>query len=188
MYLGIALQRKQRYADAEDNFRKALNDPDVPRARVYTGLGIIFSRQGDYRKAEVEYRKAYELDPGFPMYANNLSYIYARQGKNLDEALRLANRALAAIPATDPTRGYALDTRGWVYYQLGKYSEAESDVSQAISVAEKFSPESLAPRHFLLGQIYAKTNRTALAKKEYEKALMHDKGHKEAAEALRRLQ
>jgi tetratricopeptide (TPR) repeat protein len=193
LFLALTFTEKKSYGAAEQNFLKLLDDPKVAKDRVHAGLGYIYSAQNELKKAETEYRKAQGLSPKSPRYANNLAYVLAQQGRNLEEGLRLIDMALESTPASpsigtlDPIRGYYLDTRALLYYKLRKYGEAEKDQLEAIKLAEKFSLSQVASRRYLLGRIYASTQRRDLAKREFEKAVKLDSTFKQAAEALKNL-
>jgi tetratricopeptide (TPR) repeat protein len=188
LYLGAALIQTRSYKAAEESLRSALNDSDFTRRqRAYSLLGSLYMEQGEPKKAEAETRRAYDLDPKNPMYANNLAYALARQSSNLDDALRLINQSLSTAPEEDPARGYYLDTRAAILMLLNRYTDAEKDATESIKIGEKFQKELLPDRRYQLGEIYLKSNRTELAKREFQKALELNRDHKAAAEALKRI-
>ena len=80
---------------------------------VQTMLGMISDIQGRKNEAVEQYVRVLELDPEAPVAANNLAWIYAERGENLDEALRLAEIAAAKMPEHADVQ----DTIGWIYYK-----------------------------------------------------------------------
>ena len=61
---------------------------------------------------------------------NALAYFYVERNEHLDEAEKLLKKALKLAP----DEYYILDSRGWLYYQQGKYEQAESDLKRAFSM------------------------------------------------------
>ena len=64
-----------------------------------------------YDKSKEYYQKAFKINPKSPPGANNLAYLYAEKGGNIDEALNLAQSAKKQF-SDDP---HIFDTLGWVY-------------------------------------------------------------------------
>jgi tetratricopeptide (TPR) repeat protein len=105
----------RNYSEAERLYRAAaeraekLPKPDLPRAAALNSLGYIFSAQGRYREAEQSYRGSIPtLERQWPerhavgsAYVN-LSDAVWMQGR-LDEAILLAERALAIFESTPET-------------------------------------------------------------------------------------
>lgn len=76
------------------------------------------------------FKRCIAQDPLDEGCLNSLSYTYAEDGVNLDEAIVLVRRALEIRPDN-----YAyIDTLGWVYYQKGMYFEALKELSRAIEL------------------------------------------------------
>jgi tetratricopeptide (TPR) repeat protein len=138
-------------------------------------LGVMHKMKGDYPAAEGYYRKALEIDPNFVQAANNLAYLLAEQGRQLEEAVALALRARELKP-DDP---YVLDTLGWVYYRQGKYGDAAREL---LLSAEQL-PES-ADVNYHLGMVYYRQGDAVQSRQYLAKALKT--GHP-AADEIRRI-
>jgi Flp pilus assembly protein TadD len=69
--------------------------PDYPEA--LNNLGIIFVRQGDYARAEEEFRTGIRLTPGFDQSWLNLARLYALQNDR-EGARQVLNQLLALEP------------------------------------------------------------------------------------------
>ena len=100
--LGVSYERDGNFELAEREYREALKD--TPLAHFY--LGNLFFEQNNFDEAEREYRTALrqvdELDAA-PVY-NNLAWLLHTQGKNSDEAVSLAHKAVQlATPEQRPT-------------------------------------------------------------------------------------
>jgi Tfp pilus assembly protein PilF len=109
-------------------------------------LGAIYERQKFFDKAEVEFKKALEVNPKSASVLNYYGYMLGDLGIRLDEAQSLVQRALAE----DPNNGAYLDSLGWVYYKQNKLGDAEATL-RALEVI----PDPCAH----LGDIYAKSGR-----------------------------
>ena len=100
--LGVSYEREGKYDLAEKEYNVALKD--TPIAHFY--LGNLYFEQNLFDKAEGEYRTALrqvdEQQAG-PIY-NNLAWLLHTQGKNTDEAVLLARKAVElATPEQQPT-------------------------------------------------------------------------------------
>ena len=100
--LGVSYERDGNFELAEREYKEALKD--TPMAHFY--LGNLYFEQNLFDRAESEYRTALrqvdEQQAG-PIY-NNLAWLLHTQGKNTDEAVLLARKAVElATPEQQPT-------------------------------------------------------------------------------------
>ena len=107
--LGVSDERDGKFELAEREYNEALKD--TPLAHFY--LGNLYFEQNQFDKAEREYRTALrqvdEKDTA-PIY-NNLAWLMHTQGKNTDEAVSLARKAVElATPEQRPTFENTLDS------------------------------------------------------------------------------
>ncbi|MDR2461026.1 MAG: tetratricopeptide repeat protein [Deltaproteobacteria bacterium] len=65
--------------------------PSIPFAAY--ALGNVYFLQGDYKKAETQYRRAIRMD-GLPEAYSNLSFLLVTQGKDLEDAYEYALKAV----------------------------------------------------------------------------------------------
>ena len=105
---------------------------------------------------------------------NNLAWLLAENGGNLDEALDLARTANEKLP----NNAAILDTIGWVYYKKGIYSSAVEQLNQCV---EKFP--RVAPCQYHLGFSYFKSGSREKAKLLLNQALRLDPAFSGVAEA-----
>ena len=93
--LGVAYERSGQITLARREYHRALRrDPALVRARI--NLGNLAAARGDWPHAEHEYRRALAYAPAEPDALNNLAWTLLRRGRRLDEAERLATRAVEA--------------------------------------------------------------------------------------------
>src|SRR5438477_3056202 len=165
-YLNIAqiYERARRYKEAEQSARSAEAVAGNPRDNEMTWflLGAIYERQKFFDKAEVEFKKALDVNSKSPAVLNYYGYMLGDLGIRLEEAQSLVQRALAE----DPYNGAYLDSLGWVYYKQNKLADAEATLRKAL---ERDSHDPTMHSH--LGDVYAKSGRPELAAAEWEKSL-----------------
>ena len=129
-YASILVSRNQTDA-AVEQYKKVVEKK--PSASVHTLLGILEDARSNSAEAEKNYRKALEISPDSPIAANNLAWLLAETGGNLDEALALAQTAVK----TNPNNAGFYDTLGWVYYKKGLKSQAVEQLKKAVQIDER---------------------------------------------------
>jgi tetratricopeptide (TPR) repeat protein len=119
----------------------------------------------DYQNRKDEARKRYEqilaVDPEAPVAANNLAWMLAESGGNLDIALQLAQTATRKLPDNPDVS----DTLGWIYYRKGLASHSIPAFQKSV---EK-NPKSATYRYHL-GLAFAKVGDVKSARAELEEA------------------
>jgi Flp pilus assembly protein TadD len=83
-----------------------------------------------------------------------------------------------------PDSPNAADTLGWAYYHKGIYQSAISQFQEAMRLSEKRGGPDDADLHYHLGLAYQKTNQTALARQQLEKAVKLSPNNADARKAL----
>jgi tetratricopeptide (TPR) repeat protein len=124
--------------------------------------GAMFEKQKKFDLAEAEFRKLLEGDPDNAGALNYLGYMFADRGVRLQEALQLISKALER----DPGNGAYLDSLGWVYYRLGRFDEAETQLKLSL---EKVSRDPTVHDH--LGDVYYKQGKLKDAIAQWEASL-----------------
>jgi Flp pilus assembly protein TadD len=124
--------------------------------------GVILQAQGNTELARQRFERAVAVDSQAAVAANNLAWIYAEEGKNLEQAVRLAVAASQALPEAPEV----LDTLGWVYYKNNLPALAVPPLVRAV---EK-SPEN--PKYnYHLGLAYEKAGDVTRSRQLLTKAL-----------------
>lgn len=111
--------------------------PIIRRAQY--SLSNIYVLQGDVPKGESILEEIYADDPDDTSVNNDLGYLYADQGKNLEQAEQMIRKALAA----EPENGAYLDSLGWVLFKREKYDEALPYLEQAVKNSPGAGDETL---------------------------------------------
>ena len=91
-------------------------------------LADLYNDSGRSTDAERLLRQILAVNPSDPDALNYLGYLLAQNGKDLDEAITLVNRALQVRP----NNGAYLDSLGWAYFQRGDLAEAEQYLGAAV--------------------------------------------------------
>ena len=162
--LGNLQRSRKLFAEAADTYTRVLGLMDKPARGDWTILyfrGISFERSKQWPKAEVDFKKALELQPDQPLVLNYLGYTWVDLGLNLDEAFKLLRRAVELRP----TDGYIIDSLGWAHYKLGKYDEALRELERAIQLKPG---DPVINDH--LGDIYWKVGRKLEAQFQWNHA------------------
>jgi tetratricopeptide (TPR) repeat protein len=118
--------RTGRVGEMVETYERALETvPDD--ARLHYFLGLLYEVEGQREKAIARYEAAILHDPDLAQAKNNLAFLLATAGEDLDRALDLAQEAKARLPDSP----YAADTLGWVLYRRGIASAAISYLEEA---------------------------------------------------------
>ncbi len=105
------LYLSQRRLDAALAEFDTLASRDPKPVAALTLSGIILEAQGKPAEARAKYERVMQLDSSAPVAANNLAWMMAESGTNLDQALELAQTAQRGLPEAPAV----IDTLGFVY-------------------------------------------------------------------------
>jgi tetratricopeptide (TPR) repeat protein len=113
-------------------------------ARLWLGnLEIVL---GNNTKAIDQFRQVVAFDPRAAQASNNLAYLLAEHGNQIDEALKFAQTAVEIAP----TEAAYCDTLGWILYRKGLYTSAIPYLERASA-----DPENVVWKYHL-AMAYAK--------------------------------
>jgi tetratricopeptide (TPR) repeat protein len=139
---------------------------------------MIYQAQNKNPEAKGWYEKALAIDPKAPVAANNLAWLTAETGGNLDIALQLAQAAKAGLPDMAEVD----DTLGWVYYKKGLPSLA----IQSFTSSVQRDPKN-ASYHYHLGLAYLNNGESDKARKSLQDALTLKLSPRDTADAQKAL-
>ncbi len=108
-------------------------------------VGSLNEMEGKTAVAIERYEEAIRLSPELAVAKNNLAYLLAEQGGNLDRALDLAQEAKALLP-DNPN---AADTLGWVLYKKDVPSAAIDYLREAVGNMQPDNGQISLVRHHL---------------------------------------
>lgn len=118
-----------RFALAAQDFQAALRLRPGDDQQV-AGYAQSLSGLGEFKMAVAEYRKALAIAPQQAAYWNGLCWSLAGEGRNLQEALKSCNHALALVPDAAGT----LNSRAMVYLHMKRFKLAIADYSESLEV------------------------------------------------------
>lgn len=163
--LGDALRSSERFPESVAAYTAAVKLIETPRPihwALYYTRGIANERAGSWDAAEADFREALVLQPDQPLVLNYLGYSLLQQGRDLDEALDMIQRAVKG----QPDDGYITDSLGWAYYRLGRYDDAVAPMLRAV---ELVPDDPVVNDH--LGDVLWKVGRKREADFQWHRAL-----------------
>jgi tetratricopeptide (TPR) repeat protein len=175
--LGMLYARAQRLDEARAEY-EAVTLKSPTSVAAHTMIGVILQAQGKAAEAQKVYEKVLAINPRAGLAANNLAWLYAERGGNLDVALQLAQIAQQQLPEVPQVN----DTLGWIYYQKDLAALAIPPLRASILK----DPKNATYRYHL-GLAYAKTGDKVKAKEAFDDALQRKPDFREASEARQAL-
>ncbi len=160
--LGQMYLQQQRLDEARHEYEEIVKrKPDSVPARTMVGMIL------DVQQKHEESKKIYEgiVNRGgvrAPVAANNLAWIYANRGEQLDFALQLAQDAKQQLPDSAEVN----DTLGWVYYKKDLRELAVKTLENSVGK----DPKNVIFQYHL-GLAYAKAGQSIKARRALEEAL-----------------
>jgi len=131
--LGNILRSRKQYAEAVDVYNRAIAAIPKPDRRhwvYFYARGTSYERLKNWPAAEADLKTALDLYPDQPLVLNYLGYSWVDQGLNLDQGMKLIERAVAV----KPDDGYIVDSLGWAHYKRGNYAEAVRYLERAVEL------------------------------------------------------
>ncbi|MBL8000177.1 MAG: hypothetical protein JNL32_16260, partial [Candidatus Kapabacteria bacterium] len=101
-------------------------DSSVPE--IWFQLGYLYDKLNQHDSSDFCYEKTIFLQSDFALAQNNYAYSLSLRKKKLPYALELSMSSLSK----DSLNSSYLDTYGWILYQMGRHSEAETYLLKAI--------------------------------------------------------
>ncbi|MCX6254511.1 MAG: hypothetical protein NTV31_08560 [Bacteroidia bacterium] len=104
---------------------------------IENGLGYLYREAKSLDKAEEHYRLALQLGPTRTAAMDNLAYLLIYFDKNIEEGMKLINKALKLSPGNPDL----LHTLGLGYYKQRKYEEALTNLEVAKDSSFTINPD-----------------------------------------------
>lgn len=154
----------ENYSDARKDLEKCL-ELDMETSEVYTKLGYVCSRVGEYQEAIIKLNRALVLDPANTIAYEHRGYAYL----GLHE-LSLAESDYKTFLKSSPEDWSSWFSLGIIYYNSKKYETAINAFNKVL----EFQPD-VFDVHYRLGLIYGELNQNEKAIQEITKAIEYDK-------------
>ena len=167
-YTGIALASLRRTKEALSHFIEAESiatqqSPQRLTPFFYFQIGSMHERNGNYQKAEDYFLKSLEANPDDAETLNYLGYMWAEQGKKLDQAASWIKQALKL----EPDSAAIQDSMGWVLFQQGEVKKALPFLLNAEAGLDE--PDPVILDH--LGDAYQALGETEKARQMWQDSL-----------------
>jgi tetratricopeptide (TPR) repeat protein len=161
-----------------ENFRRCSQAAPADTTCL-TLLAMILQGTGRDDQAKPIYEQILKIQPDHPVALNNLAYIKAQEGVDLDQALTMAQRAVQRAPASLDLN----DTLGWVYI---KKNLSENAVHIFSDLVQKDPNNPTFHYHYAMA--LAQKGDKPSARSEYEKALNNKPSKEEEQKIHEQLQ
>lgn len=128
------LDKAKRHAEAMEMYGKVIeeakgNDDEVVDYLFYYQWGSAAGMAGQMDKAAEYLKKSISMNPDWPGAYNDLGFMWADRGMNLEEAGAMIKKAVEM----EPQNPAYLDSLGWYYFKTGKYEDARRELLSAVS-------------------------------------------------------
>ena len=163
--LADLLREDERYSLAASVYTQVISrilEPKREHWYIYYTKGISHERAGEWEGAETALLKALELNPSHPDVLNYLGYSWLVMEKNVDQAQKMIEEAVAARP----NDAHIMDSMGWALYHVGKYDKAVKYLEQAV---ETMPYDTIMNEH--LGDVYWHVGRQNEARFQWQRVV-----------------
>jgi tetratricopeptide (TPR) repeat protein len=160
-------QAQGRLGEARRSFEEA-EAAGVLHAGARQLLARLYLRDNEPAKAREMLEKVLGANPDLPGAKNDLAFLLAADGVELDRALQLAKEAQSSL-SDDPDTA---DTVGYVYFRKGLHAAALQQFRYAIELAKNSATHPVRSNfHYHLGLTLREMGRDRQAARAFQKAL-----------------
>ncbi len=164
--IGDLYRGAENYKDSVTYYNKAAKnwEDGIPESHWYLlyARGMTYERLGDFKEAEADLEKALSFRPEHPYILNYLGYSLADQGRRLDDALAMIEKAVEILP----NDGHIADSLGWVLFRMNRVEEGIPHLENAV---ELLPYDPIVNDH--LGDAYWLAGRKNEARFQWERAV-----------------
>jgi Flp pilus assembly protein TadD len=158
--LGETQRRKGDTKSAVESFNKA-KDLAPTNVLPYVQLALMYDSMNQRDQAKPLYEQVLKIQPDHPIALNNLAYMLAETGADLDQAMTMAQRAKQKMPNSADVA----DTLGWIYIRKN-LSDSAISIFQDLTRKEP----KRSTYHYHLAMALAQKGDKVQARRELELA------------------
>jgi tetratricopeptide (TPR) repeat protein len=153
-------------------------------AEIFNSLGIAYSRQGNYKKAEsffvqtMQMRTAGALtDRQIAAALGNLAVIYRKKRRYTDAEAAFRNSLEITIRISGCMHPDVALTRaglGQIYMDMGRFDQAEAEILESLRITRQMNPilqQRVMRTMYLLSDIYVRSRKMAQAEETLAQAV-----------------
>ncbi len=172
--IGLKYYQLEKYDLVIQYLEPYLNESPDTGEDLYVALAYAFKKSGnDDRTVEV-FRQGLDLYPLSSSLNNDLAYLLAESGSDLDQAWDIIQTALEQ----EPNQPNILDTAAWVQYKLGNNEKALEYIEKAL---DRVASNTSILYH--AGMIYHASDQHEKAKQSLQDAVLFDNDEEDAEKA-----
>ena len=151
LFNGLSAVQLKNYAEAVSTLEigkdLVVNDKEI-ESDMYGQLGEAYFGLSNFESGKASYEKALKLNPNAPFLMNNYAFRLATTKQDLNRALELMD----AVTKTNDGIADFMDTKGFVLFQLGRYTDAQVWIEKAYEIKpfDKITVEHLGDVYFKL--------------------------------------
>ncbi|QNN23806.1 tetratricopeptide repeat protein [Planctomycetales bacterium ZRK34] len=127
MSLAVLYRQLEQYDKAQQQIDLALKAGPEKPADLYYIKALIYHSMDKPDLGEKALLNALKADPDHAPSNNDLGYLWGDEGRNLEQALTMTQKAVAS----EPENGAYLDSLGWVLYKLGRFEDSRRRLEEA---------------------------------------------------------
>lgn len=153
LFNGVACNQTKKYTDGlavlQTGIDYVVNDAHL-KAEFYGQIGENYFLQMKVKEGMEFYEKALKEDPTSVLLMNNYAFRLANAKIELSRALDMMKQ----VNQVSPKQAHYMDTYGWVYFQMGKFEEANSwfEKAYAEDKEDKYIVEHMGDVQMKLGK------------------------------------
>ena len=147
-YQGVAYYRRDSLDAALSAFKNGIgvikedSDPAIV-SDFYAVMGDILHQKGLVRESYEAYDSCLQWKDDNMGCLNNYAYFLSETGEQLSKAEQMSFKTIKA----EPKNATYLDTYAWILYMLGRYSEANIYIDQALQNLDEAQDNSVIKEH-----------------------------------------
>ena len=153
-------RRNGDYRKSLQVIEKINSSKNFPEIYYYKSLNLVLLEE--WERAIESFEALLEVYPNNAEISNFVGYTLVDRNIRLEEGINLIKFAVNQ----EPRNGFFIDSLGWAYYKLGKFSEAITYLERAIEI----EPQEMEITNHL-GDAYFKVGRIKEAKLVWKRAL-----------------